>query len=73
MIEAPRDAPLLVTERLELWLPTAGDFAATMAIVADGETARHLGPAKPADHGLADQRPRPNGSGGPRNIGEPIQ
>jgi len=44
-------APLLVTERLELWLPTSEDLAATIAIVADPQTVRFLGTASsPADH-----------------------
>ena len=44
-------APLLVTERLELWLPTREDLAATIAIVADPDTGRFLGTASStADH-----------------------
>jgi len=47
LIEAPR----LLTERLELSMPTAADVAAMGAIVAHEETARHLGPrSDPADH-----------------------
>lgn len=38
-----KDPPHLVTERLELTLPTAADFAATMEIVSHAETARFLG------------------------------
>jgi len=46
-----RDAPHLVTERLDLRLPTAADVAAMAAIVAHEDTRRHLGPAfDPADH-----------------------
>ena len=37
------DWPRLTTERLELRLPTAGDFAAIMGIVSHAETGRHLG------------------------------
>ena len=43
------DAPVLVTERLELRLPAAGDFEATMAIVGDAETGRFLGQPSEAD------------------------
>jgi len=38
-------APLLVTERLELWLPTRDDMAAMLAIVTDPHTGRFLGTA----------------------------
>jgi len=44
------DAPLLVTERLELWLPANGDLAAMRAIVADPATHRFLGPQSAAAH-----------------------
>lgn len=46
-----RDAPLLVTERLELWVPTRADIAPMLAIVDDPETSRFLGrdPSR-ADH-----------------------
>ncbi|MEZ5695801.1 MAG: GNAT family N-acetyltransferase [Sphingomonadaceae bacterium] len=37
-------APLLVTERLELWQPLGDDVPQMMAIVAHPETARYLGP-----------------------------
>lgn len=44
-------APLLVTERLELWLPTADDLDPMFAIVSDPLTHRFLGPAPTmADH-----------------------
>jgi RimJ/RimL family protein N-acetyltransferase len=45
------DAPHLLTERLDLRLPTAADLPAMAAIIAHEETGRHLGPAfDPADH-----------------------
>ena len=37
-------APLLVTERLELWVPARSDMWAMLAIVADPATNRFLGP-----------------------------
>jgi RimJ/RimL family protein N-acetyltransferase len=37
------DRPLLVTERLELWLPREGDLKAMYAIVTEAETSRYLG------------------------------
>jgi len=40
---AVSEPPRLLTERLDLRLPVAGDFARTMAIVSHPETARHLG------------------------------
>ena len=44
-------APLLVTERLELWLPARDDLWAMHAIVTDPATRRFLGPSeRPADH-----------------------
>lgn len=46
------DAPLLRTERLELRLPEAADFRATLAIVGDAETGRFLGPSGEAEHFL---------------------
>jgi RimJ/RimL family protein N-acetyltransferase len=39
-------APLLVTERLELWLPVQADIAAMYAIVADPATRRFLPPTQ---------------------------
>ena len=42
--------PPLLTERLELRLPVAGDLGAMAAIVSHAETARHLGPG----NGLPD-------------------
>ena len=51
------DAPHLVTERLDLRLPTASDVAAMAAIVSHEDTRRHLGPAfDPADHFLRFSR-----------------
>lgn len=44
-VSLSRDAPLLVTERLELWLPAREDMAAMLAIVADPQTGRFLGDA----------------------------
>jgi len=35
--------PVIVTERLELWHPSRGDFEALYAIVAHEETGRFLG------------------------------
>ena len=46
-----KDAPHLLTERLELRLPAAADFHATMAIVSHPQTARFLGAqSTTADH-----------------------
>lgn len=48
---AVRDAPLLVTERLELWIPTGAEVWPMHAIVADPATRRFLGPSESrADH-----------------------
>ncbi len=45
------DAPLLLTERLELWVPQCDDIAPMLAIVDDPETGRYLGRiATAADH-----------------------
>lgn len=49
---ALKDAPHLLTERLDLRLPVADDFAAQRAILAETETARFLGPPSTADHFL---------------------
>jgi len=38
------DAPFLVTERLELWLPRPGDLRATYDVVTHPATGRYLGP-----------------------------
>jgi RimJ/RimL family protein N-acetyltransferase len=47
------DLPTLLTERLELRVPTAADLAPMAAIVTHEETGRHLGPRSgPADHFL---------------------
>ena len=43
-------APLVVTERLELWLPAKDDIAAMHAIVADPATHRFLPSPQRADH-----------------------
>ena len=53
-----RGAPLLVTERLELWLPGIADEPAMFAIVSDPRTGRYLGPATAsrADHFIRFQR-----------------
>lgn len=46
-----KDPPHIVTDRLELKLPTAADFHATVEIVAHPETGRFLGAhSTPADH-----------------------
>jgi len=37
------DTPVLVTQRLELWLPRADDLKAMYEIVSDAETGRFLG------------------------------
>ena len=50
-MDLTRQAPLLVTERLDLWLPAKYDIAAMHAIVSDAETGRYLGAAG----GMADQ------------------
>jgi RimJ/RimL family protein N-acetyltransferase len=48
---ALKDAPHLVTERLDLRVPAAADIAAMAAIVAHEETGRYLGSHRePADH-----------------------
>lgn len=39
-----KDAPRLLTERLDLRLPAAVDFPAIMEIVSHAETGRYLGP-----------------------------
>ena len=47
----PFPAPLLLTDRLELWLPTRDDIAPMAAIVADPRTGRFLGSSvNKADH-----------------------
>ena len=38
--------PLLQTDRLELWLPQRDDSAGLVALIADEDTRRFLGPAK---------------------------
>lgn len=38
------EAPFLVTERLELWLPRAGDLQPMYEVVSHPATARYLGP-----------------------------
>ena len=44
-------APLVVTERLELWVPTSADLWPMHAIVTDPTTGRFLGPSESrADH-----------------------
>lgn len=44
-------APVIVTERLELWRPAADDFLALYAIVSDERTSRFLGSQSSiADH-----------------------
>ncbi|MBH5321347.1 GNAT family N-acetyltransferase [Aurantiacibacter sediminis] len=44
-------SPMLVTDRLELWLPQAGDLPRMIEIVANPETHRFLGPQGTyADH-----------------------
>jgi RimJ/RimL family protein N-acetyltransferase len=45
------DAPVIVTERLELWLPAKDDIRAMWEIVADPATRRFLPPSQtPAAH-----------------------
>ncbi len=39
-----KDAPHLLTDRLDLRLPTAADFPAIVEIVSHAETGRYLGP-----------------------------
>ena len=49
-MQAP-SAPLLSTERLDLWLPRRGDFEAMTAILAEPATSRFLGSQSDmADH-----------------------
>lgn len=51
------DEPLLVTDRLELWMPQKADEAEMFAVVSDQRTARYLGPmAGRADHFTRFQR-----------------
>ncbi|MXO63141.1 GNAT family N-acetyltransferase [Qipengyuania oceanensis] len=40
----PRDRPVVVTERLELWVPDETDVDAMIAILSHPETHRFLGP-----------------------------
>ena len=58
MIALPdRDSPVVVTERLELWLPSAADMAEMIAIVSSPVTGRFLGPSgSRADHFARFQR-----------------
>jgi RimJ/RimL family protein N-acetyltransferase len=44
------DAPLLVTERLELWLPAKDDLGPMLAIAGEPATRRFLPSQTPADH-----------------------
>lgn len=46
MTGAVRGEPLLVSERLELWVPAKEDIAAMYAIVADAATRRFLPPTQ---------------------------
>lgn len=56
-MELRRDAPVVVTERLELWLPRRPDIAAMIDIVSDPHTGKYLGPAgSAADHFTRFQR-----------------
>ena len=52
MIDLPaRDRPVLVTDRLELWIPQEHELEHLIAIVSDPRTHRYLGPAgSHADH-----------------------
>lgn len=43
-------APLVVTERLELWLPAKDDIVPMRALAGAPETRRFLPPQTPADH-----------------------
>ncbi|HEU4650082.1 MAG TPA: GNAT family N-acetyltransferase, partial [Croceibacterium sp.] len=47
---AVSSAPVLVTDRLELWLPTKHDIGPMHAIVADATTRQFLPPHAPPDH-----------------------
>ncbi len=42
MSELTDEAPVLVTERLEMWLPRAGDLPGLVTLHADPETRQHL-------------------------------
>ena len=56
-LEFRRNAPFLVTERLELWLPQQADIQAMIDIVSDPHTGKFLGPAgNAADHFTRFQR-----------------
>jgi RimJ/RimL family protein N-acetyltransferase len=55
------DKPLLVTERLELWLPRPDDLRPMHAIVTDPVTRRYLGPTEEL-HGHAIRFMRGAGS-----------
>ena len=44
------NAPVLVTERLELWRPQASDRAGLRALIEPGEVRRFLGGMDPDDH-----------------------
>ena len=51
------DAPFLVTERLELWQPRAGDLQAMHDVVSHPATGRYLGPqALLHDHAIRFMR-----------------
>ena len=56
MIPGAKGEPVLVTERLELWLPRAEDEPQMHEIVSDPETGRHLGPVSRADSATRFQR-----------------
>lgn len=44
----PSSAPLIETERLELWQPRAGEYPEQLAMISHPETRRFLGPAEPS-------------------------
>lgn len=54
--------PVLTTERFELWRPAASDLPGLCRLLADEETRRFLGPARPDPHSQFDRLMRNAGS-----------
>lgn len=54
--------PLLVTDRLELWLPSAADLPDLQALTEDEETRRYLGDRPPTMADAFDRLHRTAGS-----------
>lgn len=57
-----RAKPVLMTQRFELWRPVAGDLPDLCRLLADEETRRFLGPARPDPHSQFDRLMRNAGS-----------